>query len=610
MSDSLQDQLSYRSQATSGRVYEIPEYMVRELDGRVHPALMAIPGSGVVYRGSESWVAESQAIECLNFDQIYASAINAQSALITTANKLCTKKKLPSLDLTVAHSWSEVDESVSNACKVLEVLSTKDKALKPGFTGKLRQGFRKICSNAGVGTTLANLVPTDSYCSVLCGGLKIIFKALEETGHYREEVGNALEAIPFILSDKITLVKLNNMDEELHRRVAAIYAAIYALLEVIVGWFLKSSLRTGARIFSNPSGFSDKLKTQRDTVDLAVQRFNARVDSISAVKQEGLAQQNLTIMYGLDHHAEAAMRRFDGIETRLMTLDNLEKFFYETWKAGPAQRQAMPQPQATPRIKAPAINIEDILVKWLYEPDLVYQDCTTVLRLQHIAGYDVDPELVSTVKFHPRFQSFLALDKSSLIFVDMRSENPAGSLEMPIIAAEMFQTLASFIEKHESDANDATTRVICLSFLCSRHKDMRRDANANPTELMMSLVLQLLDHYRGFDSEHLDLVSNHMNPSNVETVLFVFEALLSQLPENVLLYLIIDDLRTFTQPVSRKYAMVQVVQDLLAIHRDGEYTARLKFFFGNSARNEFSDGFFTEDETLRIWSPQDGSYSS
>ncbi|RBR05569.1 hypothetical protein FVER53590_12917 [Fusarium verticillioides] len=188
--------------------------------------------------------------------------------MITTANKLCVKKKLPSLNLAVAHSWTEVDQSVSDACEALEALSSEDKALKPGFTGKMKQAFRKLCDNAGSGVTIANLVPTDSYCSVLCGGLKIVFKALEATGHYREEICTALEEIPFILNDNTALVKLNNMDVELHRRVAAIYAAIYALLEVIAGWFLKPSFNTGTRILLNPTGFSGKLKERMDTVKL------------------------------------------------------------------------------------------------------------------------------------------------------------------------------------------------------------------------------------------------------------------------------------------------------------------------------------------------------
>lgn len=152
------------------------------------------------------------------------------------------KRKIPCLDLTISHSWRDVEESVLDACKSLEMLSAEDKSISPGFTGKLQKAFGRLCSNAGAGTTLANLVPTGSYCSVLCGGLKIIFNALEQTGQYRQEVYNALEELSFILNDHAALLELHCRDEKLHRRIASLYTAIYQLMEVILSGFLKRAL--------------------------------------------------------------------------------------------------------------------------------------------------------------------------------------------------------------------------------------------------------------------------------------------------------------------------------------------------------------------------------
>ncbi|KAJ4094429.1 hypothetical protein NW769_012093 [Fusarium oxysporum] len=84
----------------------------------------------------------------------------------------------------------------------------------------------------------------------------------------------------------------------------------------------------------------------------------------------------------------------------------------------------------------------------------------------------------------------------------------------------------------------------------------------------MSLLLQLLDYYRDFDSEHLDLASNEVNPGDTDAIMFVFKALVNQLPEDVVLYLMIDDLKAFTQPASRKYEMIQVMEKLLELHRE------------------------------------------
>ncbi|OBS25873.1 hypothetical protein FPOA_06407 [Fusarium poae] len=581
-------------------VPEVPEFMVRKLDDNTNPAFMATPGSGVIYTGSQSWVAESSGLDPIDYDQLYAGAIQAQHTFVNRVNLLCSKRKLPLLDLADVHSWSEVEQSVSNACEALEAFSSRDKKYVPGFTGKLKRAFQKLCRNAGAGTNLTNLVPTDSYCSVLCGGLKIIFKALEETDRYREEIYNTLEELPFILNDNASFMSLNFADEDLHRRAAAIYAAIFGLMEVIIDWFLKRSLVTGVKLFANPTGFSDKLKNQMALVKVAAQRFTTRVAILSTEKQEGLSQQNLTLMYGLGKHSEQVMAEFGDIRSRLRVLDKLTEFFDVTAKAELERQQVRLQREEVPQIQEPAVTLEDVLTKWCYEPDLVHDDCTKILRLQHVPGYDVDRDLVTTIKLHPLFQSWLTLDESSILFIDTRSHNPTGSLEMPIVAAETYRRLDTFINQHNQEVDDVA-HIIPLAFFVSQHKDLSRDPNASPNELAMSLLLQLVDHYQDFNGDDLDLVETDVDPHDIEAILFVFKSLVAQLSQNTILILIIDDLNPFTQPLSRKRGMTLVIETLLDIHRNGDYTAKLKFIFGNSSRNDFSHRIFTEDETLRIW---------
>lgn len=135
-----------------------------------------------------------------------------------------------------------MEESVSGTCNILEGIAARDGEGSVGFTGKLKGAFRRLCQNAGAGTTLVNLVPTDNYLSVLCGGLKIIFMALQQTDHYRKDIYSALEDIPFIIGDHVAMVEINRSDEELHRRAAALYASLFNLMEVMFAWYLKSSL--------------------------------------------------------------------------------------------------------------------------------------------------------------------------------------------------------------------------------------------------------------------------------------------------------------------------------------------------------------------------------
>ncbi|KAF7537884.1 hypothetical protein G7Z17_g12766 [Cylindrodendrum hubeiense] len=591
-----------RPRQTPPTAYEVPEFMVRRLDGQTHPALTATPGSGVVYTGSDQWVAESTETIPIDLEEIYSTCLQAQNSLITKANELCAKRKIPVLDLTAAHSWSEVEESVLDTCKVLESLSSKDKAISPGFTGKLKNRFRSLCSHAGAGTTLVNLVPTDSYCSVLCGGLKIIFKALEETNNYRQEVYSALEELPFILNDNAALLGLNDKDGELHRRVASLYTAIYQLMEVIINWYLKRSLATGTRIFINPSGFSDRLKDSLATVKVSAQRFAARVAIMSAEEQRNLTQQSYTIMYMQEQNSHQMKLGLGQLNSKLILLDRLSDFLDNQASADLERRELGAQQLLIPRIKAPAISVEDILENNLYEPELVPADCEKVFRLRHVPGYDLDEDLVSTVQQHPRFRSWLTLNESSLLFVDTRSENPTCSLEMPIVTAQIYRDIFDFSSEHMAGEHGISTDLLCLVFFCSQHKNFTKDANGSPSELAMSLLLQLVDQYRGFDSHYVTLAFDKLDPTDVESICSVLEALITQLPADVILIVSIDDFKAFTQPPERKRKTIELIERLLDFHRGNEYAATVKFLFGNSTRRGFSDDLFVEDEILRIWS--------
>ncbi|RTE84229.1 hypothetical protein BHE90_001318 [Fusarium euwallaceae] len=596
-------------------IYEVPEFKVRRLDGHAHPALTATPGSGFICTGSGQWEAKQTERTPLDLDGIYRTCLDAQNSLVIKANELCEKRNLPFLDITTACSWSDVEASVLDTCKVLENLSLKDKAITPGFTGKLKKAFRSLCNNAGAGTTLANLVPTDSYLSVLCGGLRIIFKALEESSHYRQEVYNALEELPFILNDNATLLEIHMQDEELHRRVASLYTAIYRLMEVIVSWFLKPSLVTGTKIFINPSGFLDKLKDSLATVKVAAQRFAARITIMAAEEQRTLTQQNYTMMYMHSQHSQRVTAELGELKgelrnsnrLHLITLDRLTEFL-QLQARETIERKGLEIHEAIPRNTPPRMTIENILDENLYDPGLAPTNCENVLKLRNIPGYDLDEDLVITIKSHPRFVSWLTLNQSSLLFVDTRSQNPTCSLELPIVSAEVYRDIVDFSNLCLGAEDGTMADLICLPFFCSQHRDFKKDPNASPTELAMSLLLQLLDNYRDFDPHHLERAFDELDQNSAESICFAFETLISQLPASVILVLLIDDLKAFAQPLERKLGTVEVVEQLLDIHRRGEYDATFKFLLGNSTQSGFSDELFTDDEVLRIWTPATRGY--
>ena len=174
-----------------------------------------------------------------NYDEIYLPCVNARDDLVVTANKYRKKLKQPPLDIETKHSWTEVEESVTTACKELDKLATEDK----NVSSRIKRAFRGLCRHAGIGQTFTSMVPNDSFNSVLCGGLKAIFAGLRQAGAYRQQVYKALEDLPYVLNDHASRIRIYYFDEELHRLNALLFVAVFELLNHILLWFMRNSLR-------------------------------------------------------------------------------------------------------------------------------------------------------------------------------------------------------------------------------------------------------------------------------------------------------------------------------------------------------------------------------
>lgn len=328
---------------------------------------------------------------------------------------------------------------------------------------------------------------------------------------------------------------------------------------------------------------------------------------MSAQGQQNLAQQNNNIMY-------MQSQEFGQLkQSNLMVLELLHKFLDSDAKAELERREFQLRQESMgwtqpPQIMPPGVTPEEILERYLYEPQLVPSDCENILRLRHVPGYDIDEDLIATVQSHPRFTSWLMLNESSVVFVDTRYQTSIFSHEMPIIGAQVFEKLRRFAaEQSQVQDSRIVTEIVCSAYFCSQHRNLHKDENASPTELAMSLLLQTLEQQRGLDSRQLGHIFDQLDPTDVGSICSALEAILSRLPPTVIIVLLIDDLKAFMQPPQRREATIEVVARLLDFHRRGQYVATLKFLFANSTRVGSVEELFDENETLGIWAPIPGS---
>ena len=203
----------------------------------------------------------------------------------------------------------------------------KDKDFS-GTSGKLKRAFRSLCRTAGTGENLVALIPNDSFTSVLCGGLKIIFSGLRQTGIYREEVYKALEDLPYILIHHAAHVKIYEQDRELHGHLACLYAVVFGLLNHILVWFSKNSFITGVKLAANPMGFKEKLQDRLAQVRLAAQRFANHALLLSQRSQDESVQLQYWTAYHMnrvDQNVQTLMSRTEALQDKLARAEALEK---------------------------------------------------------------------------------------------------------------------------------------------------------------------------------------------------------------------------------------------------------------------------------------------
>jgi hypothetical protein len=130
---------------------------------------------------------------------------------------------------------------MERACAVLDRAAARDKDTS-GFAGKLKKGFLGLCRSAKVGLLFTELIPENLvYTAPLRVGLSIVFRALEQTAVYREEVCTVLEKLPGILDNYEGYIEITTEDEKLHRLTAKLYAAVTWTLTTILQWFVANN---------------------------------------------------------------------------------------------------------------------------------------------------------------------------------------------------------------------------------------------------------------------------------------------------------------------------------------------------------------------------------
>lgn len=395
---------------------------------------------------------------------------------------------------------------------------------------------------------------------------------------------------------------------------------------------------TGARLFLNPSKFSEELKNKLADVKLSAQRFSTYTNLIATRRQQNLEQQTYSIIYmqgeSMNIQSQNAQAILDGIDELRMSqaalLEQMSAFLganmdssmsiSEIYRVGQTglvlirglvvDRRSLADPRGTnPSGSVPTAEAEDLLKRYQYDPTLVPTDCEKLLEFPFSQTSLIDEDRIHAIKSNIRFKTWVVVNESALLLMNANSPS-ASNLDMSFVSAQALQHAVE-VSTRAAEQTNARSQLIPLAFFCSRHSDYSRDVYATPEELGISLLLQLVDAYRGFDPEDLAAVSEGLRPdengqiTGLGGILDIFGHLVSRLPGSVIVILIVDGLKYFAQPRRRRDRMADLVAGLVAVYR-AEHAATLKFLFANSTRTtDYLQDLFSDDEILQL--PRDSN---
>ena len=191
---------------------------------------------------------DSREVSTFSTEEVYSKANNESlrfQCLLRDYEKTSGIRHRTSINIDESHSWEQVLAQVDYAASAY-----KDKS---SLWSKVRRGMKKFGENHEAFNAWLNLLPTQSqYCSIICGGLKLVINAAARFKEVRESVFEALAEIPAQLNNTKLIVEVFKKSKELHQCSSELYISTLAALQHIVIWFQERA-RSKFRVEKRPS---------------------------------------------------------------------------------------------------------------------------------------------------------------------------------------------------------------------------------------------------------------------------------------------------------------------------------------------------------------------
>ncbi|KAL2072395.1 hypothetical protein VTL71DRAFT_11738 [Oculimacula yallundae] len=515
---------------------------------------------------------------------------------------------------TLASVWETMDSES-------EVFKDKN---TDGIWGKVCICFRKLGRNEAAFKPWIAFLPSDSeYFSVISGGLKVILGAAQRTQILREEIADALLRIPNVLEQAQRVLAAYDWSDQLQTCSANLLASVLATLGQILSYYKqKTAKKIVASVFKQAT-YKDELSLSIVAMDTCCQELeneartcdremsrntndlSRSTNDISRSTNDGVASANMR-MVGLEDQVQGLKQGIQGLQVTLdaacqLLVAQAGSEMVPNWVSNrshsPAPSYYSLSPPDSPEARtgwekfpgtpprSPSRNESSTPSKGQRRQGrplrkaVSYSTLDLKKSLSHLSyethfdapQRDLKANLNIALKLSPanqdravfllkslRLQRWLKAVDSSPLLINGSMSTTRSRTPVSFVCAKILDSLLKA-------GKDADTGVISLHFFCAEHRDDSIDPDASPAALMNSLLVQLMQAYKLFDLSEVNYLKN-LDVESVKDLCAVFQTLVSQLPSNMLVFCVIENLAVY-EDESRLKAARKLMKSLIGMIR-------------------------------------------
>ncbi|CUS14985.1 unnamed protein product [Tuber aestivum] len=404
--------------------------------------------------------------------------------------------------------------------------------------GTIRKHLRKFSENAPIFNSWLTLLPQASYSSTIYGGFRIMFDAAAKLHDVREKVFEILGEIPDRIAKTQVYAELYRSSQQVQERSAELYVAILDIFEHVLGWFAKKPGRKFGKALLKGELYSkeidlkvskmrDVAKNLREEAKLCLHESlremkngsvlqDSRLQNMESMNHE-ILRNSLNANFTTQMQNQMLTEIYNKVYQLLQSSANYDK---DTGQANVPQIESDARGRRTNKV----YSIE-LLSSLSFSPGDLATAVKTSLRHGHGASL-AEKDRANWIMKSQRMSQWLTSTTPSTLLINGNGEHKKIS-PLSFIAALLVQSLT------QSD-------VPVLYFFCGENTS---SSGGGPSDLIRSLTAQLLTHY-DFDLTTLRHTRKG-TPKTTKQLCTLFEGLLAQLPDDSLLFILIDGITYF-----------------------------------------------------------------